>query len=288
MAENDSTKYRPMEAEVIARKYWGKDYFTDMMAMVGLGLVVIAAVWLLNRGQIWAPILATLICFAVFWVLSVQRMRNFAELQGILMVDCDAEKMVKVCEFSAKRTKRGSERIRFRTLHAMSLALSGHPQEALELMDGMPAGLPAADALNMMSAQATAFRIQGDLDELAGLREHVQGVGNSLPANNPLAAAAAFLAAQIDFTLFMGAKDYESAGKALEMIESKVAAPEREVEAHFSRALLADALEQQDVARQNYEYVALHGGTLVIRAQAQEWLDAHGAPKELQAGEDAE
>lgn len=286
MAESTGTPYRKMEAGDIARKYWATEYGIEILAMVGLGLVILAAVWLAQRGQFWSYILATLICIVVFVLLSTRGMRSFAQLQGILMVDCDPVKMVKVCEQSARRTKRGSERIRFRTLHAMSLALSGRPEEALELMDGMPANLPPADALNMMSAQAAAFRMQGDLDELAGLREHVQGVGNQLPEKNPLSAAAAFLAAQIDFSLFMGAKDYDSAAKALEMIESKVAAPEREVEAHYFRAQLSEAQKNIAEARVNYAYVAANGGTLTIAQIAQDWLDAHGMPKELESGEE--
>lgn len=286
MAQSEGTKYEHMQAGDASRKYWSGDYLVDMLSMVGLGLVIIGAVFLANRGQGWAFIPATIIAFIVFTLLSARRVRNFAGLQGILMVDCDAQKMVEVCEHSAKRTKKGVERVRFRTLHGMALALSGKPDEALELLQDMPTKQPA-DTLNVKSVQATAYRMKGDIESLQGMVDGVQAMHDTLPDGNPLKGAAGYLLAQIDFELALDRKDWETAEAAMEHIESQAAAPERELEARYNRARLLEAQGKIDEARAAYQEVAEHKGTLEIISRSQAWLDKLPTPPELGGGKDA-
>ena len=187
MAEQEFTMYKDMEPEEISRKFWGADYLVDLVMMVGLGFVIIAAAWMANKGQTWAFIPATIIAFIVFAALNARRLRNFATLQGILMVDCDSKKMERVCELSAKRTKKGAERIRFRTLHGMAMALNGKPDEALEMIDGLQRQkLQAADSLNVRSVRAAAYRMKGDAASAEAMVNEVQAIHDSLPDANPL------------------------------------------------------------------------------------------------------
>ena len=282
MAEQEFTMYKDMEADEIARKYWSADYLVDLVMMVGLGLVIIGAAWMANKGQGWSFIPATIIAFIVFAALNARRLRNFARLQGILMVDCDSQKMQRVCELSAKRTKKGSERIRFRTLHAMSLALNGKPDEALELLDGMQK-LQAADALNVKSVRAAVYRMQGDAAAAESMVNEVQAIYDGLPEGNPLKGAAGYLLAQLDFQIALAKEDWEAAEHALDHVENQAAAPERLVEAAYGHALLLDAQGNPEQARPHFEEVAAKGGTLVIRHKAREWLSAHPGQGKLEA-----
>ena len=283
MAEQEFTMYKDMEPDEIARKYWGADYLVDLVMMVGLGLVIIAAAWMANKGQAWSFIPATIIAFIVFTLLNMRRMRNFASLQGILMVDCDSQKMERVCELSAKRTKKGAERIRFRTLHAMAMTLNGKPDEALELLDGLRGQkLQAADALNVKSVQAAAYRMKGDTASAEAMVNEVQALHDGFPEGNPLKGAAGYLLAQIDFAIALNKRDFEAAEHALEHVENQAAAPERLVEAAYSHALLLDAQGRPDEARKHFEEVAAKGGTLAIRDKARSWLDAHPGQGKLE------
>ena len=60
MAEQEFTMYKDMEPDEISRKFWGADYLVDLVMMVGLGFVIIAAAWMANKGQTWAFIPATI------------------------------------------------------------------------------------------------------------------------------------------------------------------------------------------------------------------------------------
>ena len=282
MEEQQYTMYKDMEAEQIARKFWGADYLVDLVMMVGLGFVLIAAAWMANMGQTWAFIPATIIAFFVFVALNARRLRNFARLQGILMVDCDSQKMERVCQLSAKRTKKGAERTRFRTLHGMAMVLNGKPDEALEVIDGIQGKLQAADALNVKSVRAAAFRMKGDIAGMQAMVNDVQAIHDGLPEGNPLKGAAGYLLAQLDFAIALDKGDWEAAEHALEHVENQAAAPERLVEAAYSHALLLDAQGKPDEARPHFEDVAAKGGTLVIRDRAREWLDAHPGQAKLE------
>ena len=282
MEEQQYTMYKDMEAEQIARKFWGADYLVDLVMMVGLGFVIIAAAWMANMGQTWAFIPATIIAFFVFVALNARRLRNFARLQGILMVDCDSQKMERVCQLSAKRTKKGAERTRFRTLHGMAMVLNGKPDEALEVIDGIQGKLQAADALNVKSVRAAAFRMKGDIAGMQAMVNDVQAIHDGLPEGNPLKGAAGYLLAQLDFAIALDKGDWEAAEHALEHVENQAAAPERLVEAAYSHALLLDAQGKPDEARPHFEDVAAKGGTLVIRDRAREWLDAHPGQAKLE------
>jgi tetratricopeptide (TPR) repeat protein len=283
MAEQQFTQYKDMEAEEIARKYWAADYIVDLVMMVGLGLVLIAAAWAMNMGQMWAAIPATIIAFIVFVILNARRLRNFAGLQGILMVDCDSQKMERVCELSAKRTKKGAERVRFRTLHGMAMALNDKPDEALEMVGEIHDKLQAADALNVKSVRAAAYRMQGDADACEAMVNEVQAIHDGLPDGNPLKGAAGYLLAQLDFTVALSKGDWEAAEHALEHVENQAAAPERLVEAAYSHGLLLDAQGDAEGARPHFEEVAAKGGTLAIRDRARTWLDAHPGQAKLEA-----
>ncbi|MDO4400380.1 MAG: hypothetical protein Q4D27_05470 [Coriobacteriia bacterium] len=282
MEEQQYTMYKDMDAEQIARKFWGADYLVDLVMMVGLGFVIIAAAWMANMGQTWAFIPATIIAFFVFVALNARRLRNFAGLQGILMVDCDSQKMERVCQLSAKRTKKGAERTRFRTLHGMAMVLNGKPDEALEVIDGIQGKLQAADALNVKSVRAAAFRMKGDVQGMQAMVNDVQAIHDGLPEGNPLKGAAGYLLAQLDFAIALDKGDWEAAEHALEHVENQAAAPERLVEAAYSHALLLDAQGKPDEARPHFEEVAAKGGTLVIRDRAREWLDAHPGQAKLE------
>ena len=282
MEEQQYTMYKDMEAEQIARKFWGADYLVDLVMMVGLGFVLIAAAWMANMGQTWAFIPATIIAFFVFVALNARRLRNFARLQGILMVDCDSQKMERVCQLSAKRTKKGAERTRFRTLHGMAMVLNGKPDEALEVIDGIQGKLQAADALNVKSVRAAAFRMKGDTAGMQAMVNDVQAIHDGLPEGNPRKGAAGYLLAQLDFAIALDKGDWEAAEHALEHVENQAAAPERLVEAAYSHALLLDAQGKPDEARPHFEDVAAKGGTLVIRDRAREWLDAHPGQAKLE------
>ena len=282
MEEQQYTMYKDMDAEQIARKFWGADYLVDLVMMVGLGFVLIAAAWMANMGQTWAFIPATIIAFFVFVALNARRLRNFARLQGILMVDCDSQKMERVCQLSAKRTKKGAERTRFRTLHGMAMVLNGKPDEALEVIDGIQGKLQAADALNVKSVRAAAFRMKGDTAGMQAMVNDVQAIHDGLPEGNPLKGAAGYLLAQLDFAIALDKGDWEAAEHALEHVENQAAAPERLVEAAYSHALLLDAQGKPDEARPHFEDVAAKGGTLVIRDRAREWLDAHPGQAKLE------
>ena len=281
MAEYEATMYKDMDPDQISRKFWGADYLVDLVMMVGLGFVIIAAAWMANKGQAWSFIPATIIAFIVFAALNARRLRNFATLQGILMVDCDSQKMERVCELSAKRTKKGTERVRFRTLHAMSMALNDKPDEALELLEGMQK-LQAADALNVRSVRAAAYRMKGDVASAEAMVDEVQALHDSLPDANPLKGAAGYLLAQLDFTIALGKGDYEAAEHALAHVENQAAAPERLVEAAYSHGLLLDAQGLADEARPHFEEVVAKGGTLAIRDRARDWLDAHPGQAKLE------
>lgn len=283
MAEQENTVYKDMEPADIARRYWAADYFADLVMMVLLGLVLIAAAWAMNMGQAWAAIPATIIAFIVFVALNARRLRNFATLQGILMVDCDSQKMERVCELSAKRTKKGAERVRFRTLHGMAMAMNGKPDEALEMVGGIREKLQAADALNIKSVRAAAYRMQGDADSAEAMINEVQAIHDGLPEGNPLKGAAGYLLAQLDFAVALDKRDWEAAAHALEHVENQAAAPERLVEAAYSHALLLDAQGDVEGARPHFEEVAAKGGTLVIRERARKWLDAHPGQDKLEA-----
>ena len=282
MEEQQYTMYKDMDAEQIARKFWGADYLVDLVMMVGLGFVLIAAAWMANMGQTWAFIPATIIAFFVFVALNARRLRNFARLQGILMVDCDSQKMERVCQLSAKRTKKGAERTRFRTLHGMAMVLNGKPDEALEVIDGIQGKLQAADALNVKSVRAAAFRMKGDTAGMQAMVNDVQAIHDGLPEGNPLKGAAGYLLAQLDFAIALDKGDWEAAEHALEHVENQAAAPERLVEAAYSHALLLDAQGKPDEARPHFEDVAAKGGTLVIRDRAREWLDAQPGQAKLE------
>ncbi len=283
MAEEERTMYFDMEPDQIARKFWAADYLVDLVSMVGLGLIIIAGAWMANKGQWWALIIATVIAFVVFAVLNTRRLRNFAELQGILMIDCDAEKMVAVCERSAKRTKGGSERVRFRTLHGMSLALSGHPDEALEMVEFTPRDkLQVADTLNVLSVRAAAYRMKGDIAASEALTADVQAIADRLPEGNPLKNAAAYLTAQLDFVCAIAKGDTENAQAALAHLEGQAAAPERLVEAAYGHALLSELEGDEDDARTHFERVAAEGGTLAIRDKARTWLNEHPGTRNLE------
>ena len=283
MAEQEFTMYKDMEPEEISRKFWGADYLVDLVMMVGLGFVIIAAAWMANKGQTWAFIPATIIAFIVFAALNARRLRNFATLQGILMVDCDSKKMERVCELSAKRTKKGAERIRFRTLHGMAMALNGKPDEALEMIDGLQRQkLQAADSLNVRSVRAAAYRMKGDAASAEAMVNEVQAIHDSLPDANPLKGAAGYLLAQLDFTVALDKGDWEAAEHALDHAENQAAAPERLVEAAYSHGLLLDAQGKTDEARPHFEEVAAKGGTLTIRDKARDWLNAHPGPAQLE------
>ena len=282
MEEQQYTMYKDMDAEQIARKFWGADYLVDLVMMVGLGFVLIAAAWMANMGQTWAFIPATIIAFFVFVALNARRLRNFARLQGILMVDCDSQKMERVCQLSAKRTKKGAERTRFRTLHGMAMVLNGKPDEALEVIDGIQGKLQAADALNVKSVRAAAYRMKNDIDSIEEMVPDVQRIHDSLPDGNPLKGAAGYLLAQLDFAVAINKRDWENAENALAHVENQAAAPERLVEAAYSHALLLDAQGKPDEARPHFEDVAAKGGTLVIRDRAREWLDAHPGQAKLE------
>ncbi|MBE6471335.1 MAG: tetratricopeptide repeat protein [Coriobacteriaceae bacterium] len=283
MAEQQSTMYRDMEPEEITRKYWAADYIVDLVSMVGLGLIIIAAAWAANMGQTWAFIPATIVAFIVFVALNARRLRNFAGLQGILMVDCDSQKMERVCELSAKRTKKGAERVRFRTLHGMAQALNGKPDDALEMVGGIHDKLQAADALNVKSVRAAAYRMKGDTASAEAMVNEVQAIHDGLPDGNPLKGAAGYLLAQLDFAIALDKGDWEQAEHALEHVENQAAAPERLVEAAYSHALLLDAQGKPDEARPHFEEVAAKGGTLAIRDKARDWLDAHPGQGKLEA-----
>lgn len=283
MAEQQFTQYKDMEPEAIARKYWAADYIADLVMMVGLGLVLIAAAWAMNMGQAWAAIPATIIAFLVFVVLNARRLRNFAGLQGILMVDCDSQKMERVCQLSAKRTKKGAERVRFRTLHGMAMALNGKPDEALDMVSDFHEKLQAADALNIKSVRAAAYRMAGDTASAEAMVNEVQAIHDGLPEGNPLKGAAGYLLAQLDFAIALDKGDWEAAEHALEHVENQAAAPERLVEAAYSHGLLLDAQGDIEGARPHFEEVAAKGGTLAIRDRARTWLDAHPGPAQLEA-----
>lgn len=283
MAESEFTRYKDEQPEDIARKYWGADMLVDLVMMVGLGLVIIAAAWAANKGQTWAFIPATIIAFIVFALLNARRLRNFAQLQGILMVDCDSLKMERVCELSAKRVKKGSERVRFQTLHGMAMALNGKPDEALEMVEDLEKlKIQAADALNVKSVQAAAHRMKGDTAALRKMVPEVQRIHDSLPEGNPLKGAAGYLLAQLDFAVALDAGDWENAQNALTHVENQAAAPERLVEAAYSHALLLDAQGRPDEARRHFEEVAAKGGTLVIGERARDWLAAHPGQAKLE------
>lgn len=281
MAEQEFTMYKDMEPEQIARKFWGADYLVDLVMMVGLGFVIIAAAWAANKGQAWAFIPATIIAFIVFAALSARRLRNFARLQGILMVDCDSQKMEQVCRLSAKRTRKGAERARFMTLHGMALALNGKPDDALEMVQDV-GKLQAADALNVKSVRAASYRMKGDAASAAAMVNEVQAIHDGLPDGNPLKGAAGYLLAQLDFQIALDKGDWEAAEHALEHVENQAAAPERLVEAAYGHALLLDAQGKPDEARPHFEEVAAKGGTLVIRDKARDWLAAHPGQAKLE------
>jgi tetratricopeptide (TPR) repeat protein len=283
MAEQQFTQYKDMEAEEIARKYWAADYIVDLVMMVGLGLVLIAAAWAMNMGQMWAAIPATIIAFIVFVALNARRLRNFAGLQGILMVDCDSQKMERVCALSAKRTKKGAERVRFRTLHAMAMVMNDKPDKALDVIGEIHDKLQAADALNIKSVRAAAYRMSGDAAAAEAMVNEVQAIHDGLPEGNPLKGAAGYLLAQIDFQVALDKGDWEAAAHALEHVENQAAAPERLVEAAYSHAMLLDAQGDVEGARPHFEEVAAKGGTLAIRDRARTWLDAHPGQGKLEA-----
>ena len=287
MAEQESTMYKDMDPEQITRKFWLADYLVDLVMMVLLGLVIIAAAWAANKGQFWAVIPATIVAFIVFIALQARQLRNFATLQGILMVDCDSQKMESVCKLSAKRTRKGAERNRFRTLHGMSMALNGKPEEALDVID-IHEKLQAADALNVKSVRACVYRMTGDVEAAEGMVNEVQAIHDGLPEKNPLKGAAGYLLAQLDFQIALAKGDWETAEHALEHVENQAAAPERLVEAAYSHALLLDAQGKVDEARPHFEEVAAKGGTLILRDKAREWLDAHPGQLNLDQAEAAQ
>ena len=284
MAEQEFTQYKNMEPDEIARKYWAGDTLMEILMMVGLGLVIIAAAWAANKGQGWVFIPATIIAFIVFTVLNARQLRNFAALQGILMVDCDSQKMERVCELSAKRTKKGSERIRFRTLHGMAMALNDKPDEALEMVEDLQKQkIQAADALNVKSVQAAAYRMKGDVASIEGMVNDVQRIHDQLPDGNPLKGAAGYLLAQLDFAVAIDKRDWETAEHALAHVENQAAAPERLVEAAYSHGLLLDAQGDAEGARPHFEEVAAKGCTLAIADKARDWLAAHPGQAKLEA-----
>ncbi len=283
MAAEEHTMYADMEPDQITRRFWIADYLVDLVSMVGLGLIIIAGAWMANKGQWWALIIASIIAFIVFAVLNTRRLRNFSELQGILMIDCDAEKMVAVCELSAKRTKGGSERVRFRTLHGMSLALAGRPDEALEMVEFTPRDkLQVADTLNVLSVRAAAYRMAGDIDSTENMIPDVQAIADRLPETNPLKNAAAYLLAQLDFVCAIAKGDVDNAQAALSHLEGQAVAPERLLEAAYGHGLLSELKGEMDDARIQFEHVACAGGTLAIRDQARTWLDEHPPAQSLE------
>lgn len=287
MAEQESSIYRDMDPEQIARKFWGADYLVDLVMMVLLFLVVIGAAWAANKGQAWALIIAAVVAVPIFTVLNARRLRNFAALQGILMVDCDSQKMERVCELSAKRTRSGAERSRFRILHGMAQALNDKPDEALEMVDGLQK-LQIADELNVRSVRAAAYRMKGDAESAEAMVAEVQAIEDRLPDANPLKGAAAYLLAQLDFTIALQRGDWEHAQKALAHVEGQAAAPERLVEAAYSHAILLDAQGDEQAARPHFEEVAAKGGTLAICGRAREWLQVHPAPASIEGQAPAE
>lgn len=213
----------------------------------------------------------------IFFSRWVYMTRNTSELYAIVTHDCDPAKLVEVIDILMPTIRTRGVHRAFSTSYAICSSLMGYDDVALAWVNQIEAENPrdAGTRLSLISTRVSVAKHRDDSVSLRSLRPWVQSILGEAGGNRSLTRAANMLLATIDSTLAFISGDYDAARSHYAVIEGLSETPQTRVVCEFNAAALEAALGNDEAALPHYRFVAEHGGTLVIREQAREWLASH-------------